>query len=212
MSDEPRAQHSGLRGRKPADFLLFAVTAAELAILCVLTPSFTLTDWIYVCSNLLVLALALMRRPAQAQDRSIAAGAAVIVSYTYTYAQVALLRWIPGHVAWPAGGLGLVIIGACLSLASLISLGRFFGVRPALRGLATRGPYGLVRHPLYLAYVLADIGYNLQEWNFATLMLVAAGWASMIYRIGAEERVLSHDTHWADYARRVRYRLFPGIW
>jgi protein-S-isoprenylcysteine O-methyltransferase Ste14 len=192
--------------------LLFGVTAVELAILSVLTPSFTLTDWIYVCSNLLVLGLALTRRPAQEQDRSIAAGAAVIVSYTYTYAQVALLRWIPGHEAWPRAGLVLVISGACLSLASLISLGRFFGVRPALRGLATRGPYRVVRHPLYLAYVFADIGYNLQEWNLATLMLVAAGWGSMIYRIGAEERLLSHDANWADYAGRVRYRLLPGIW
>ena len=87
-----------------------------------------------------------------------------------------------------------------------------FGVRPALRGLATRGPYRLVRHPLYLAYVIADIGYNLQEWSYATLMLVAAGWASMIYRIYAEERVLSRDPNWADYTARVRYRLVPGIW
>ena len=91
--------------------------------------------------------------------------------------------------------------------------GRFcFGVRPALRGLATRGPYRLVRNPLYLAYVIADIGYNLQEWSYATLMLVAAGWASMIYRIYAEERVLSRDPNWADYTARVRYRLLPGIW
>jgi protein-S-isoprenylcysteine O-methyltransferase Ste14 len=212
MSHEPQTQHSELKGRRTADFLLFGVTAVELAILCVLTPSFTLTDWIYVCSNLLVLALALARRPAREQDRSVVAGAAVIVSYTYTYAQVAVLRWIPGQPAWPAGGLVLVIAGACLSLASLISLGRFFGVRPALRGLATKGPYQLVRHPLYLAYVLADIGYNLQEWNFATILLVAAGWLSMIYRIGAEERLLAHDANWANYAARVRYRLLPGIW
>ena len=109
-------------------------------------------------------------------------------------------------------GLILVIVGASLSLASLISLGRFFGVRPALRGLATRGPYAVVRHPLYLAYVFADVGYNLQEWNLGTLMLVAAGWASMLYRIGAEERLLSHNAEWANYARRVRYRLLPGIW
>ena len=212
MSHEPQAQNSGLKGRRPADFLLFGVTAVELTILCVLTPSFTFTDWIYVCSNLLVLALALARRPAREQDRSLVAGAAVIVSYAYTYAQVAVLRWMPGQPAWPAGGLVLVIGGACLSLASLISLGRFFGVRPALRGVATRGPYRLVRHPLYLAYVFADIGYNLQEWNLVTLMLVVAGWASMIYRIGAEERLLSHDANWANYAARVRYRLLPGIW
>jgi protein-S-isoprenylcysteine O-methyltransferase Ste14 len=191
---------------------LFGVTTIELWLVFVLTPSLTLIDWIYVCSNLLVLGIALTRRPAQEQDRSIAAGAAVIVSYTYPYAQVILLRRLPGHEAWPSAGLVLVSIGACLSLASLISLGRFFGVRPALRGLATRGAYRVVRHPLYLAYVLQDMGYNLQEWSVGTLMLVAAGWVSMVYRIYAEERVLSHDGNWADYARRVRYRLLPGIW
>jgi protein-S-isoprenylcysteine O-methyltransferase Ste14 len=212
MSDQARAERWVLCGRQPADFLLFGATAVELAILYQLTPTFGPIDWIYVCSNLLVLTLALTRRPAVEQDRSVGAGAAVIVSYTYTYAQVAVLRWIPGRPGWPDAGLVLVIIGACLSLASLISLGRFFGVRPALRGLATRGTYQLVRHPLYLAYVIADIGYNVQEWNIGTIILVAAGWASMIYRIRAEERLLSHDPKWADYAARVRYRVLPGIW
>ena len=199
-------------GRGLGDLVLFGVTAIELWLLVWLTPTFTLIDWIYVSSNVLVLVIALTRRPAQEQDRSIAAAAAVIVSYAYPYAQVAVLRWMPGNEAWPAGGLVLVILGACGSLAGLLSLGRYFGVRPALRGLATRGPYRLVRHPLYLSYVLADIGYNLQEWNYGTLMLVAVGWAAMIYRIHAEERVLSRDARWADYTARVRYRLVPGIW
>jgi protein-S-isoprenylcysteine O-methyltransferase Ste14 len=192
--------------------VLFGVTSVELGLLCVLTPSFTLTDWIYVLSNVLVLVLALTRRPAEVQDRSIGAGVAVVVSYTYTYAQVAYLRWVPGYVAWPKGGLVLVIAGACLSLASLVSLGRRFGVRPALRGVATKGPYRIVRHPLYLAYLLADVGYNLQEWNVGTLVLVAAGWVSMLYRMRAEERVLAGDANWGSYVARVRYRLLPFVW
>jgi protein-S-isoprenylcysteine O-methyltransferase Ste14 len=81
-----------------------------------------------------------------------------------------------------------------------------------LRGLATTGPYRVVRHPIYLAYLLADIGYNLQEWNFATLLLVAAGWMSLLYRIRAEERVLSRHSDWPNYVARVRYRLVPGLW
>jgi protein-S-isoprenylcysteine O-methyltransferase Ste14 len=199
-------------GRRPSDFVLLGVTAVELALLVVLSPGLTLTDWIYVCSNLLVLVIALTRRPAQVQDRSFGAGVAVLVSYTYSYAQVMLLHHLPGHVAWPEAGFVLVIIGASMSLAGLISLGRFFGVRPALRGLATSGTYSLVRHPLYLAYMIQDIGYNLHEWSVGTLILVAAGWWSMVYRIHAEERVLSNNADWASYAGKVRYRLLPGIW
>ena len=209
---EVRSRLSGIRGRRLADLLLFGVTSAELALLFVLTPTFTLADWIYVSSNLLVLGIAVTRRPPELQDRSVASGAAVIVAYSYTYAQVAYLRWVPGKAAWPAGGLVLVTLGACLSLASLLSLGRWFGVRPALRGLATKGPYRVVRHPMYLAYVLGDIGYNLQEWNSGTVLLVLAGWGSLLYRAQAEERMLSSAPDWPAYTARVRYRLLPGLW
>jgi protein-S-isoprenylcysteine O-methyltransferase Ste14 len=203
---------SGISGRRVGDFLLFGVTAAELAFLFFLTPTFTFVDWIYVLQHVLVFGIALTRRSPEAYNHSLNAGAAVVVAYAYPYAQVAYLRWVPGDPAWPAGGLLFVTLAACLSLASLLSLGRRFGVFPALRGLVTRGPYRLVRHPMYLAYVIADIGYNLQEWNYGTALLVMAGWASLLYRIRAEERILSQDARWSAYAASVRYRLLPGIW
>src|SRR5207237_5596260 len=109
-----------------------------------------------------------------------------LCALSYPYAQVIYLRWSPGHVASPAAGLVLVTLAAGLSLVSLLTMGRLFGVRPALRGLVTRGPYKFVRHPIYLSYVLGDIGYNLQEWNSVTVLLVLIGWASLIYLIHAE--------------------------
>lgn len=195
-----------------ADVLLFGVTSAELAFLVLATPTFTVADWIYVLQHLMVLGIALTRRPPEARDDSLRSGAAVVVSYAYPYAQVAYLRRVAGDLVWPEGGLVLVTLAACLSLASLVSLGRWFGVRPALRGLATGGPYRLVRHPMYLAYVLADVGYNLQEWNLGTALLVMVGWASLLYRIHAEERVLARHAGWPAYVARVRYRLLPGLW
>ena len=197
---------------RPADFLLFGVTAVELAILVLLTPTFTVTDWIYVVQHLMVLGIALTRRAPAAQDRSLSSSAAVVVAYGYPYGQLAYLRWVPGDPTWPAGGLVLVTVAACLSFASLSTLGRWFGVRPALRGLATRGPYRLVRHPMYLAYLVADVGYNLQEWNIGTVLMVMAGWTALLYRIHAEERVLSGDPGWPAYTALVRYRLVPGLW
>jgi protein-S-isoprenylcysteine O-methyltransferase Ste14 len=198
--------------RRFADFLLFGVTSAELTLLFFLTPTFTLTDWIYVLQHLIVLVIALTRRPPKAQDHSLLSSAAVCVAYGYPYAQVIYLNWVPGNPAWPEGGFVMVTLAAFLSLASLLTLGRLFGVRPALRELVTRGPYRFVRHPMYLSYIVADVGYNLQEWNFGTVALVMAGWISLIYRIHAEEQVLSQDAGWLQYTARVQYRLLPGIW
>jgi protein-S-isoprenylcysteine O-methyltransferase Ste14 len=199
-------------GRRLADLLLFCVTSAELVILFLLTPTFTITDWIYVLQHFIVLGIALTRPQPKLRDYSVASSVAVGIAYAYPYAQVIYLRWSPGQVTWPAAGLVMVTLAAGLSLVSLLAMGRFFGVRPALRGLVTRGPYKFVRHPMYLSYVLADIGYNLQEWNSVTLLLVLIGWASLIYRIRAEERVLSQHAEWPAYVALVRYRLLPGLW
>jgi protein-S-isoprenylcysteine O-methyltransferase Ste14 len=209
---EVREHVTGISGRRFGDFLLFGVTSAELAILFFLTPTFTIIDWIYVLQHLMVLGIALTRRPPEVQNRSLPSNISVVIAYAYPYAQVLYLRWIQGDPAWPLGGLVIVTLAAFLSLASLLSLGRRFGVRPALRGLATRGPYRFVRHPMYLSYIIADIGYNLQEWNFGTALLVMAGWASLLYRIYAEERILSQDAGWSAYVSLVRYRIIPGLW
>jgi protein-S-isoprenylcysteine O-methyltransferase Ste14 len=198
--------------RRFADLLLFCVTSTELVILFFLTPTFTIADWIYVLQHLIVLGVAFTRRHAKLRDYSIASSIAVGIAYVYPYAQVIYLRWSPGYVAWPAAGLILVTLGAVLSLVSLVTIGKLFGIRPVLRGLVTSGPYRLIRHPMYLSYVIADIGYNLEEWNSITLLLVLIGWGSLIYRIQAEERVMSQHAEWPAYVGLVRYRLFPGIW
>ncbi len=198
--------------RRFADLLLFGVTSAELVILFLLTPTFTITDWIYVLQHFIVLGIALTRPHPKVRDYSITSSMAVGLAYLYPYAQVIYLRWSPGYVGSPAAGLVLVTFAASLSLVSLLTMGRLFGIRPALRGLVTSGPYRLVRHPIYLSYVIADIGYNLQEWNPVTLLLVLVGWMSLLYRIYAEERLLSQHAEWPAYVASVRCRLVPGIW
>ena len=200
---------SEMFGRRFADVLLFCVTSTELAILFLLTPTFTIADWVYVLQHFIVLGIALTRPHPQVRDYSIASSMAVGAAYTYPYAQVIYLGLSPGHAAWPEVGLTLVTLAAGLSFVSLLALGRQFGVRPALRDLVTGGPYRWVRHPMYLSYILGDIGYNLQEWNFGTIFLVLVGWASLVYRIHAEEQVLSQHAKWPGHVTLVPYRLFP---
>src|SRR5438046_9391170 len=102
-------------GRRFADLLLFRVTVTELVILFLLTPTFTITDWIYVLQHFIVLGIALTRRRPKVWDYSIVSRMAVGIAYAYPYAQVIYLRWSPWHVAWRAAGLILLTIAAGLS-------------------------------------------------------------------------------------------------
>src|SRR5438445_10387153 len=132
--------------RRFADLLLFCVTATELVILFLLTPTFTITDWIYVLQHFIVLGIALTRPHPKVRDYSIASSMAVGTAYAYPYAQVIYLRWSPGHVAWPAAGLTLVTLATGLSLVSLLAMGRLFAMRPPLIVLLTSAPYRCRRH------------------------------------------------------------------
>ena len=184
----------------------------ELFVLVLLSPTFSYVDGIYVLQHGLVLGIALTRSAPLVQDRSLPIGLAVIVSYAYPYAQVIYLGFWPGSPAFAVLGVGLVVLSALLSLMSLLFLGTLFGIRPALRGLMTSGPYRFVRHPMYLSYALGDIGYNLQEWNPATVLMVIVGWTSLLVRIGAEERIMRENPLWQNYTQVTRYRLIPGFW
>jgi protein-S-isoprenylcysteine O-methyltransferase Ste14 len=198
--------------RSASDCLLFAVTSVELVGLVVVTSTLSVVDSIYFLQHAIVLAVAMMRPMPHVQDRSLATGIAVAISYGYPYAQLVYLGISGGQPGLPLVGATLVTLGAVLSLASLFSLGKLFGVRPALRGLVTQGPYRFVRHPMYLSYIVADLGYNLQEWTPVTISMVILGWASLLYRIQVEEQILSLHGGWEAYAGRARYRLFPGLW
>src|SRR5262245_66338727 len=112
--------------RRFADLLLFCVTVTELVVLFLLTPTFTITDWIYVLQHFIVLGIALTRLRPKVRDYSIASSVAVGVAYLYPYAQVIYLRWSPGYVASPAVGLALVMLGSGFRLVSLIFLAIMF--------------------------------------------------------------------------------------
>jgi protein-S-isoprenylcysteine O-methyltransferase Ste14 len=207
-----RIEPAPIFGRRFADLLLFGVTSAALVLLLLKTPTFRIVDWIYVLQHSIVLGIALARPEPLVRDYSLPSNIAVGVAYLYPYAQVICLSWWPGKMTWPEDGLVLLTFAAVFSVVCLLTIGKRFGIRPALRGLVTGGPYRLVRHPLYLSYMIADIGYNLQLSNLVPVLLVLVAWSSLVYRILSEERVLSRDTSWPAYAALVRYRLVPGVW
>ena len=69
-----------------------------------------------------------------------------------------------------------------------------------------------MRHPIYAAYLMSQIGFLLLNptlWNLS-LYLVSLG--LQVMRILAEDEVLSRDPAYAAFRAKVRFRLLPGVW
>lgn len=120
----------------------------------------------------------------------------------------------------PAGTIGpelrvfstvLIIVGTILSAYCLRQLGRSFSIMATARELVTKGPYSLVRHPLYGAEVVTMIGVAVGHWSLSAAALLAVWLALQIRRAQNEERVLRESfPEYTDYARRVPM-LLPGF-
>ncbi len=74
------------------------------------------------------------------------------------------------------------------------------------------GPYRMVRHPGYAGNLLALPGIVLALDSVWTLIPVIVALIIAVIRTMLEDQTLQTELPgYRDYARRVRYRLFPGI-
>jgi protein-S-isoprenylcysteine O-methyltransferase Ste14 len=81
------------------------------------------------------------------------------------------------------------------------------------QSLVSTGPYARVRHPMYAGAIIMLIGVPLALGSWWGLALLALIVPVLAWRLLDEERVLSRDLPgYADYMRKVRYRLVPYVW
>jgi protein-S-isoprenylcysteine O-methyltransferase Ste14 len=129
------------------------------------------------------------------------------------------LHWTDTVPAWlQAFGLSLVAAGYALVFWAIL-VNRFFSSVVRIQSdrgqqVVTAGPYALVRHPGYSAGILIVLasGVALGSW-LAAAFLVAVVLPFLVYRVVNEDRVLQSQLDgYAAYARRVPWRLVPGIW
>jgi protein-S-isoprenylcysteine O-methyltransferase Ste14 len=79
--------------------------------------------------------------------------------------------------------------------------------------VVTDGPYRFVRHPSYIGSILSWTCAALALGSWLALVPVALIAATLTVRTALEDRTLQDGLDgYKDYARRVRYRLLPGIW
>jgi protein-S-isoprenylcysteine O-methyltransferase Ste14 len=105
----------------------------------------------------------------------------------------------------------LQYVGIAGIIASLLSLGRSFGIVPANRKVVHTGMYRFIRHPMYISEILFYLGFvlgNATPRNFVLILLILSG---QIWRAVSEETLLSSDPSYHMYMQRVRYRFIPGV-
>jgi len=157
---------------------------------------------------------------AKAWDKVLAPLMALSVSFP-----LVIVAGLDHRFGWsPRFSLGLIVLGFLM-----ISLGyafaawalienRFFSsvVRIQVdRGhvVCDSGPYGIVRHPGYAGNMLALPGVMLALNSMWTLVPVVIALIITAIRTVLEDQALHEELPgYRDYARRVRYRLIPGIY
>lgn len=130
----------------------------------------------------------------------------------------ALFGWSPRFgLAVKILSLVIILAGYALGSYALIE-NRFFSgmVRiQAERGhrVVSSGPYRWIRHPGYAGALLGYLGTPFlldSPWAF---LPAAISSALLIIRTDLEDKALQAELEgYRDYARRVRYRLLPGVW
>lgn len=128
------------------------------------------------------------------------------------------LGWSPGiplYVHWL--GLTGLMAGFALFLWAMLSNSFFAeGVRiQSERGhtVCETGPYRFVRHPGYLGDIIAILYSPLLLGSLWAFIPALFSLAAFTLRTHWEDQTLMEKLDgYAEYAHRVRWRLFPGVW
>jgi protein-S-isoprenylcysteine O-methyltransferase Ste14 len=125
-------------------------------------------------------------------------------------------RFMPPSATAISLGVILTIVGHGLAVWARLSIGRNWSPMIEMKKdheLKQRGPYGIVRHPIYSGFMLATLGTALVygAWSgVVAVVLIAAGWG---YKARLEENALREQfgEEYDRYARRVK-GLIPFLY
>ena len=126
--------------------------------------------------------------------------------------------WSPAFPLWlTVPGFILISLGYAFAAWALAE-NRFFSSVVRIqtdRGhvVCASGPYQIVRHPGYAGNIPPLLGIVLALGSVWTLIPAAVALIIAVIRTALEDQTLQEELPgYRDYARRVRYRLIPGIY
>jgi len=99
----------------------------------------------------------------------------------------------------------LVTLAALLLLLlSVKHLGRNFSIFPQRRTIVTTGPYAVVRHPMYLSYLVFDLSFWVVQQDALVALLWLIELLLLAWRASLEEsNVLETSVEYRAYKKRV---------
>jgi protein-S-isoprenylcysteine O-methyltransferase Ste14 len=119
----------------------------------------------------------------------------------------------------PVAALGLVLftLGWCIKALALRANAFATAVvrvqHERHHAVVDTGVYKVVRHPFYAADPMVFVGLALWLESYTAALCAIVPIALVMARLTAEERFLRRELPaYDEYARRVRYRLLPGVW
>ena len=201
----PRRNTSELLARATVSVLFTLLT---INILQDFLRTGRITGLLLLVSEALVIVLTVIRRPAHIVDRSVRA--AVVTAISVVGPPLLLPSdaggLVPDVVTAAASALGLAFV-----VLGKLTLGRSFGLVPANRGVVIRGPYALVRHPIYSGYLITHFSFLVAHPSWWNAVVIGIADTALILRALIEERVLNGDAEYQAYCRRVEWHLVPGV-
>ena len=157
--------------------------------------------------------------PGAEQDRT---QKAIVAGLMLASAALPVLSALDNRFGWSTVPASIVILGNALIVLSfagfiLVFRANTYGaatiqVAEGQRVIST-GPYAVVRHPMYSFALLMMLGMPPALGSWWGLLMVAPAIAAIVARLLDEEQFLSRNLDgYADYIRKVRYRLVPGVY
>lgn len=141
-----------------------------------------------------------------------------VVTYTVAGLDAVRFGWSEVNPVLKAIGLILLIVGGYILPFLALSNNPFASGTVRIqteRGhrVASGGPYQFVRHPMYVGAIIADFAIPLFLGSYWALIPGAVMAAIFIYRTAREDETLKEELPgYREYAKKVRYRLVPGVW
>lgn len=121
----------------------------------------------------------------------------------------------PHSLALDTTALAVTLLGAAFAIWSRVTLGRNWSSVPQVKEqheLVVKGPYRIVRHPIYTGLILTVVGTALALDKGIGLFMAALVFASYWLKSRVEEKLMmeAFPDQYPEYRRRVK-ALIPGI-